>query len=174
MVVCMGALKQTPQEQDSVLLYAALLLLGGLVFVWFAATTPVPNEADLTQVREALRSYSCRGKAFTPVCDLTLQDGSTIWTDALYRGEANEIFGGQPVEIQAWTWPQYYAGKSYGLSVNGREIRTNRYAIRRDWVYLRLIFSVLGIGAFALAGFLFRSTRAPASAGTRSSDSNNA
>jgi hypothetical protein len=154
----MSTLKQTPL--DFVLL--GILLLGGLAVVWFAATTPLPSETDLTEVRGALRSYSCRGKLFTPVCDLTLQNGRQIWTDALYRGAADEMFRRKPVEIQAWVWFQEDAAKSYGLSVNGSEIRTNQYAIRRDWVYLRLIFSLLGIGIIALAGFLFRSTRVTA------------
>jgi hypothetical protein len=168
MVVRMWTLKQKPLGRGSVLLLAGILLVPGIGFVWFAATTPLPSEADLTEVRGALRSYSCHGKSLFPVCDLILQEGREIWTDALYRGEANEMFRGRPVEIRAWIWPQASAEKSYGLSVNGREIRTNRYALRRDWIYLKWIYSLFGTGVIALAGFLFRSTRARASAGTRS------
>ncbi len=117
----MSITKQKPMGRASSLLLAGIFLVTGIILVWFAATEPVPSEADLTEFRGALQSYSCRGKTFTPVCDLTLQDGSSFWTDALYQVHADEMFRGKLVEIRAWAKD----GKSYGLWVNGHEIRTN-------------------------------------------------
>lgn len=156
----MGTTKREPMGRGYALSIAGIMGAGGLMLLWFAASAAIPSEAELEEVRGALGSYSCRGKAFTPVCDLTLQNGSYFWTDALYRSGADELFRGKPVEIRAGT----KEGKGYGLWVNGSEIRTNEYALRRDWVMLRLIIPLLGCAMLAFAVlYLFRSTRTSAS-----------
>jgi hypothetical protein len=153
----MSITKQKPMGRASSLLLAGIFLVLGItfVFVWFASMEPLPSDANLTEVRGALQSYSCRGKSLTAVCDLTLQDGSYVSTDALYSWAADEMFRGKPVEIRAWAKD----GKSYGLWINGREIRTNRYALSREWILMRFIIPLIGLGVL---GLLYLSIRASA------------
>jgi hypothetical protein len=160
----MSIVKPNQWPRDVVLLFASVCLVGGIAFACYGATWPLPSEADLTEVRAPLRSYSYRsGKSGLTVV-LTLQDGSKVWTNALTRWQADELLSA-PVEIQTWIWPQadYVpidgAVKSFGLSINGREIRTNQLALSRDFIIVRVLFPFLGL-MVALAGVaVYRSSQ---------------
>jgi hypothetical protein len=89
----MASVKQFPYGPRWELFYTDIFSALGIALFWFAATELLPSEADLTEVRGTLQSYSCHGKA--PECDLTLEDGSTPWTDALSQSQAGLLFEGK-------------------------------------------------------------------------------
>lgn len=151
--------------------YVVPLLMSGLGIVMIvpAFTTTIPKAEDLSEVRGHLDSYyfqqSGRGRDdYTTIIIFT--DGSRFWTNAVSKETAATFFKQRRAEVRTYVEPASTdapidgAVKTYGLSVNGQQVRSLEGAIGREKFIVRFGFPAIALFSLAAALFIHRYQKA--------------
>jgi hypothetical protein len=151
--------------------YIAPLFLVGLggVLIVFGFTISLPKAAELSEVRGHLESYyhkqTGRGRSdYTTI--VILEEGGRFWTDAIDKDTAAEMFSRRGVELRFYIEPNSRndpidgAAKSYGLWVNGQEVKFLNATLEHEKFIVRFGFPALGIFIAAISAFIYRKRKA--------------
>ena len=147
--------------------FVAMGLLGfGVLLVYFSCTTTIPKTGDLYQIRGQLDSYYIKetkerwGSRFHATI-LILENRSRFWTKEVNKSNCNNIL--RPgamvrfyIDPHSTARPIDGAVKTYGLWVNGVQIKSADSALSRDKFIVRFVFLGLGIFNISLGSFYLR------------------
>ena len=131
--------------------------LAGLACLIVPMAHRLPTAAELVEVAGRLRSYGFHYERYGQYDVLLTIEGAPkrYWTDAISRSEAEALFRRpEPVNVRLFTEVHTRYGltagaqKSYGLWVDGREIRSLQAALDRDVVFVHYVMPLLGSAFF--------------------------
>lgn len=129
----------------------------------------VPPLEELTEARGILTSYSIasgRGRRHA-LFAVTGQPGR-FWNDAVYRTNVETIFTHRGMELRFYRAlhnPYFKQGgdavKTYGLTVDGVEIKSVQQAIEEDSFLSIVLGPLAGIGLLGFAAYRWRRNNRP-------------
>jgi hypothetical protein len=133
--------------------------IAGLACLIVPMAHRLPTAADLVEVAGRLRTYRFHDGGHGRYDVLLSIEGTTkrYWTDALSRGEADALFNRPgPVNVRLFAEVQTRYGltagaqKSWGLWVDGREIKSLQAALERDVIFAHYVMPLFGSAFFLL------------------------
>jgi hypothetical protein len=155
-------------------LYSVVVGAFGLFLLLGWAIIPVPSRKDLIEVQGALSSYTveadqswfaqhlARRRTVTVLFKIAGSDGR-FWNDAVGPGNVRSIFPQSGVAIRIFRDPHNPHSKingdgekTYGLMVDGTEIRSVDEALGYDSIFAYFVLPALGLVALGLAVGLWR------------------
>lgn len=147
---------------------APLFLLGVSIFIAVLTfTTLSPKATDFSEVRGHLESYhiyrSYQGRY--PKTILILEEGQRFWTDALDQSGAANVLNKRGVEVRTYVLPHSTmvpidgAVKSYGLWVNGHQVKSLDEEIASEELIFHVLLPALAIFVLALAIYIHLKSR---------------
>jgi len=138
-----------------------------MVCVVATIATPTPKATDFSEVRGHLESYhiyrSPGGRYPRPI--VILEEGHRFWTGALDEESAASVLKKRGVEVRTYALPHSTkvpidgAVKSYGLWVNGQQVKSLEEEIASEEFINRFGFPALAIFLIALAVFIHLKSR---------------
>jgi hypothetical protein len=139
------------------LVWAALLAVCGLIFaIYIPLAWGPPSMRELVPAEGHLLRYSLyRGGRGNTLFALIKLDGypGRFWNDALKNGHADLLRGDEGSIVRVLYAPHAHfrpmagdAVKSYGLWVNGVEIRSAARALDQDRFLANVVIPLLGVG----------------------------